>query len=54
LSNNLDVVTAEAGLLSIESRRVSTAADLAVVQLALRAAMGILDPHKDLVGSPTP
>src|SRR6266851_1922630 len=43
LSNNLDVVTAEAGLLSIESRRVSTAADLAVVQLALRAAMGILD-----------
>jgi len=54
LSNNLDVVTAEAGLLSIESRRVSTEADLAVVQLALRAAMGILDPHKDLVGSPTP
>jgi outer membrane protein TolC len=54
LSNNLDVVTAEAGLLSIESRRVSTAADLAVVQLALRAAMGILDPQKDLVGNPTP
>ena len=47
LSNNLDVVTAEANLLGIESRRVSTAAELAVVQLALRAAMGILDPHKD-------
>ena len=49
LSNNLDVVTAESGLLIAESRRISVQADAAVVWLSLRATLGILDPRKDLV-----
>ena len=49
LSNNLDVVTAESGLLNAESRRISIQADAAVVRLSLRATLGILDPRKDLV-----
>jgi outer membrane protein len=49
LSNNLDVVTAEGNLLNSESRRIAALAELAVARLALRAAMGILDPQKDLV-----
>ena len=48
LSNNLDVVTAEANLLGIESRRISALADAAVAHLALRATLGILDPLKDI------
>jgi outer membrane protein len=49
LSNNLDVVTAESGLLNAESRRISIQADAAVVRLSLRATLGILDPRRDLV-----
>jgi outer membrane protein TolC len=48
LSNNLDVITAETNLLNTESRRIAALAELAVARLALRAAMGILDPQKDL------
>lgn len=47
LSNNLDVVTAETGLLDAESRRILTHADLAVIRLRLRATLGILDPRAD-------
>ncbi len=44
LSDNLDVVNAEANLLQAESRRVAVLADLAVARLALHATLGILDP----------
>jgi outer membrane protein len=50
LSNNLDVVTAESGLLAAEARRITALADSAVAKLSLRAMLGILDPRKD-VGS---
>lgn len=53
LSNNLDVITAEGTLLSAESRRIQTLADLATARLALRAVLGILDPRND-VSSPPP
>jgi outer membrane protein TolC len=52
LSNNLDVVTAEGNLLSLESRRISALAESAVAHLALRATLGILDPLKDIVEAP--
>jgi outer membrane protein TolC len=48
LSNNLDVVTAEAGLLQAESRRIQALADSAVAGLRLRAVLGILDPRADI------
>jgi outer membrane protein len=48
LSNNLDVVTAESGLLAAEARRIAALADSAVAKLSLRAMLGILDPRKDL------
>jgi outer membrane protein TolC len=48
LSNNLDVVTAEANLLTAESRRMATLADSAVARLSLRAILGVLDPRKDV------
>jgi outer membrane protein len=51
LSNNLDVVTAEAGLLQAESRRIQALADSAVAGLRLRAVLGILDPRADISGS---
>ena len=51
LSNNLDVVTAETNLMNAESRRVTLLADLAVIRLSLRAAIGILDPKQDTSGS---
>ena len=51
LSNNLDVVNAQAGLLDAESRRIATLAELAVARLSLRATLGILDPRVD-VGEP--
>src|SRR5262245_1115004 len=47
LSNNLDVVTAETNLLSVESVRILARSELATSRLSLRATMGILDPHKD-------
>jgi outer membrane protein TolC len=52
LSNNLDVVTAETNLLSIESRRISALAESAVAHLTLRATLGILDPLNDIAGQP--
>jgi outer membrane protein len=51
LSNNLDVVTAEAGRLQAESRRIQALADSAVAALRLRAVLGIFDPRADLTGS---
>jgi len=48
LSNNLDVVTAESNLLTLESRRIASLADSAVARLSLRAMLGILDPRKDV------
>lgn len=48
LSNNLDVVTAEANLLAARSRRLVAAADLAVLRLSLRAVLGTLDPRADI------
>jgi len=49
LSNNLDVVTAEASLLSAESRRISVLADAATARIGLRAVLGLLDPRKDII-----
>jgi outer membrane protein TolC len=51
LSNNLDVVTAEAGLLQAESRRIQALADSAVAALRLRAVLGIFNPRADMSGS---
>ena len=51
LSNNLDVVTAEAGLLQAESRRIQALADSAVAGLRLRAVLGIFNPRIDMSGS---
>lgn len=48
LSNNLDVVTAESGLLLAESRRIQALADAAVGRLRLRAVLGVLNPRTDL------
>jgi outer membrane protein TolC len=46
-SNNLDVVTAEGGLLAARSRRIAVLAELAVAQLRVKAATGALDPRRD-------
>jgi outer membrane protein TolC len=51
LSNNLDVVTAEAGLLQAEGRRIQALADSAVAGLRLRAVLGIFNPRTDMSGS---
>lgn len=48
LSNNLDVVSAEAGLLAAESRRIQALADSAVAKLRLRAMLGTFDPRSDI------
>lgn len=48
LSNNLDVVNAQAALLNATTRRLAVLADLAVARLALRATLGILDVRADL------
>jgi len=53
LSNNLDVVSAEAGLLQAEGRRIQALADSAVAGLRLRAVLGIFDPRTDMSGSTT-
>jgi outer membrane protein len=47
LSNNLDVVNAEASVLVAEARHLQTLADQAVTRLSLRATLGLLDPRKD-------
>jgi outer membrane protein TolC len=51
LSNNLDVVSAEGGLLQSESRRVVALADLAITRLSLRGTLGILDVRQDIANS---
>lgn len=51
LSNNLDVVTAESGLLAAESRRIQALADSAIARLRLRALLGVLDPRTDMTDS---
>lgn len=51
LSNNLDVVTAEASRLQSESRRIQALADSAVAELRLRAVLGIFNPRTDITGS---
>jgi len=48
LSNNLDVVTAETGLLLAESRRIQALADSAVARLRLRALLGVFNPRLDI------
>ena len=48
LSNNLDVVNAQAALLNATTRRLAVLADLAVARLALRATLGTLDVRADL------
>ena len=48
LSNNLDVVNAQANLLNANSRRLAVLADLAVARLDLRAALGTLDIRDDV------
>ena len=49
LSNNLDVVNAEATLLAGRAGRVGLLAQLAVAQLQLRATLGTLDPRRDVL-----
>jgi outer membrane protein TolC len=51
LSNNLDVVTAEAGLLQAEGRRIQALADTAVAAVRLRAVLGIFNPRTDMTGA---
>lgn len=48
LSNNLDVVNAEEALLSARSRRIGLLAEMAVARLSLKAALGTLDPRRDV------
>ncbi|BCS31801.1 transporter [Luteitalea sp. TBR-22] len=54
LSNNLDVITAEGGLLLAESRRIQALADAAVGQLRLQALLGVLDNRADGRAGVTP
>jgi len=51
LSNNLDVVAAEGGLMLAESRRLSALAELALSRLSLRATLGILDVRQDIAST---
>lgn len=50
LSNNLDVITAETGLLAAETRRIQALADAALATLRVRAVVGIFDPRADVGG----
>jgi outer membrane protein TolC len=50
LSNNLDLVNAEASLLAAQGRRLGVLADLAVARVSLRATLGTLDPRRDIAG----
>jgi len=54
LSNNLDVVTAESGLLAAEGRRIQALADSAVARLRLRALLGVFNPRTDITASTGP
>ena len=48
LSNNLDVVNAQAALLNATTRRLGVLADLALSRLTLRATLGTLDARRDV------
>ena len=48
LSNNLDVVNAQANLLNATTRRLGVLADLAVARIELRATLGTLDVSRDV------
>jgi outer membrane protein TolC len=48
LSNNLDLITAETNLLTVQSRRIAVLADLAVARLNVKATVGTLDPYVDV------
>jgi outer membrane protein TolC len=48
LSNNLDVVNAQANLLTATTRRLGVLADLALARLELRATLGTLDVRRDV------
>ena len=48
LSNNLDVVNAQAALLNATTRRLAVLADQAVARLTLRATLGTLDVRRDV------
>lgn len=48
LSNNLDLVNAESNLLNARGQRLAITAGLASSRLSLLAAMGILDPRRDI------
>ncbi len=54
LSNNLDVVNAEDGLLQAQSQQMEALAQLAVARLALHATLGILDPEALAHAEPAP
>ncbi len=55
LSNNLDVVNAEETLLGARSRRIGLLAEIAVARLSLKAAVGTLDPRRDMLAeTPAP
>ena len=51
LSNNLDVVAAEGGLMLAESRRLASLAELALSRLSLRATLGVLDARQDIANA---
>lgn len=48
LSNNLDVITAETGLLSAETRRVQALAEALLATLRLRTVIGIFEPRSNV------
>lgn len=48
LSNNLDVVNAQAALLNATNRRLAVLADLALARLSLLATVGTLDVRRDI------
>ncbi|MGQ0733414.1 MAG: TolC family protein [Acidobacteriota bacterium] len=60
LSNNLDVVAAEGGLLAAENQRLLALAESMIARLRLRALLGVFNPRTDIdlrvpgASSPTP
>jgi outer membrane protein TolC len=48
LSNSLEVVSAQATLRAAQSQEVASRAEVALARVALRAAMGVLDPRQDI------
>jgi outer membrane protein len=48
LSNSLEVVSAQGTLRGVQSQEVAARAEIALARIALRAAMGVLDPRQDI------